>query len=63
MLPDALVLTSYNQQKNILDVQTCDVGVMMLVTSGYCDSYSYCISEGATLLMLEALCILLSTAA
>lgn len=35
------------------------VVVMMHVTNCYCDSYNYCISEGATLLMLETLCILL----
>ena len=49
----SLVLISYNQQKNILDVQTCEVGVTMHVTSGYCDSYSYCTSEGATCILLS----------
>ena len=49
----SLVLTSYYQQKIILDVQMCEVGLTMLVTSVYCDSYSYCISEGATLLTLS----------
>jgi len=59
----SLVLISYNQQINIFNVQTCEVGVTMHVTSGYCDYRSYCISERAKLLMLETFCIVLSISA
>jgi len=59
----SLVLISYNQQMNIFNVQTCEVGVMIHVTSCYRDYCSYCISQGAKLLMLETFCILLSITA
>lgn len=65
----SLVLIFYNQQINMFNVQTCEVGVTTHVTSSYCDYCSYCISQVAKLLIARDIlyftvnyCIIISLA-